>query len=213
MKLHDGIAMAAAALLTAVCLPGFAQYSNFPAYKSEDAPPAALFSPAITPLVKPENCAAAHAPEEPPLPTPPAPKIEPAARYHATEEEIALVAKVAHFEDRTSPESLMAVAEVILNRLEHPAFPDTVSEIVYQSSTAGGRTVRQFSVVTSGSFEAYIPGENELEAVRAVFFGGESVACGALYFAAKYVPPSKISANLYLAADIGASYFWAQGPP
>ena len=47
--------------------------------------------------------------------------------------DIYLLAKVVHAEARGEPyEGMVAVAAVVLNRVEHPSFPNTISGVVYQ---------------------------------------------------------------------------------
>ncbi|MFT9599125.1 cell wall hydrolase [Mesobacillus sp.] len=49
------------------------------------------------------------------------------------EEEVRLLARLVHAEAKGEPyEGKVAVAEVVLNRVEHEQFPDTVKEVIYQ---------------------------------------------------------------------------------
>ena len=68
------------------------------------------------------------------------------------------------------------VANVILNRVEHPSFPDTVRGVVYASG--------QFSPVSSGKINRVRVSAETEEAVRRAL-SGEDYSCGALYFAAR----------------------------
>lgn len=68
------------------------------------------------------------------------------------------------------------VANVILNRVAHSKFPDTVTEVVYASG--------QFSPVSSGKINRVkISSDTQVAVKRAL--GGEDYSNGALYFAAR----------------------------
>ncbi len=72
------------------------------------------------------------------------------------------------------------VANVILNRLEHESFPDSIEEVVFQQKEG----VAQFSPVANGKYEKSIPTEDTIEAVTAAL-EGEDYSQGALYFMAR----------------------------
>lgn len=55
------------------------------------------------------------------------------------------------------------VADVILNRVESPNFPDTISEVILQRGKNG---VWQFSVAGDGALERAVPTEETYEAIR-----------------------------------------------
>ena len=68
------------------------------------------------------------------------------------------------------------VANVILNRVAHSKFPDTVTEVVYASG--------QFSPVSSGKINRVkISSDTQVAVKRAL--GGEDYSNGAPYFAAR----------------------------
>jgi len=50
------------------------------------------------------------------------------------------------------------VVDVILNRVESPEFPDTITEVIYQKNA--------FSVVSNGAIDRVVPSEDTYEAVR-----------------------------------------------
>lgn len=77
-------------------------------------------------------------------------------------------------------EGKMLVAGVVLNRVEHEDFPDTVKEVVFQKS----ENSVQFSPVYSGRYERVTISEETVEAVERVL-NGEDITRGALYFAAR----------------------------
>ena len=74
----------------------------------------------------------------------------------------------------------LLVANVVLNRVKSPLFPDTVREVVYQQDYG----VYQFSPVKDGRIDRVtISGETRRAVRRAVY--GEDLSQGALYFAAR----------------------------
>jgi len=77
------------------------------------------------------------------------------------------------------------VANVILNRVEHERFPDTIYKVVYAAG--------QFSPVSNGRINKVKVSEETREAVERAL-GGEDYSNGALYFAArKYASGSNMS--------------------
>lgn len=77
-------------------------------------------------------------------------------------------------------EGKMLVAGVVLNRVEHEDFPDTVTEVVFQRNNG----VTQFSPVNGGRYYTVTVSEETKEAVERVL-AGEDISEGALYFAAR----------------------------
>ena len=78
------------------------------------------------------------------------------------------------------------VAEVILNRVSSPKFPDTVAGVVFQES--GGQY--QFSPVGDGRYNSVSISGQTKEAVLAALQDGD-VTNGALYFVAEKQPRKK----------------------
>ncbi|MBR2005733.1 MAG: cell wall hydrolase, partial [Thermoguttaceae bacterium] len=74
----------------------------------------------------------------------------------------------------------MLVANVIINRVEDPRFPDSVSEVIFQKENG----VSQFSPIADGRFYQVKVSSETVEAVNAVL-AGEDNSRGALYFAAR----------------------------
>ena len=72
------------------------------------------------------------------------------------------------------------VANVILNRVNHPSFPNTVEEVVFQKS--GGSA--QFSPTIDGRFESVVISDETIEAVDMVLAGADN-SQGALFFSAR----------------------------
>lgn len=80
------------------------------------------------------------------------------------------------------------VANVVLNRVENKAFPDTVKEVVLQKE----KGVYQFSPVGNGRFYKVLISDQTREAVERAL-AGEDYSQGALYFAArKYADPARM---------------------
>jgi len=107
-----------------------------------------------------------------------------------------------------------AVAQVVLNRVRHPAFPSTVCGVVYQGSTRP--TGCQFTFTCDGSLERRPDSAGWARAKRiaeAALDGGVFGAVGlATHYHANYVVPYW-SATLAKNAVVGAHLFyrWAGG--
>lgn len=88
-----------------------------------------------------------------------------------------IVEAEAGCEDRTGK---LLVANVILNRVKNDAFPDTITEVVFQKE----KGLCQFSPITDGRFYTVKVSEETIEAVNAALYG-EDCSEGALYFMAR----------------------------
>ena len=96
----------------------------------------------------------------------------------------------------------LLVANVVLNRVDSPLFPDTVREVVYQQDYG----VYQFSPVKDGRIERVTVSDETRRAVeRAVY--GEDISRGALYFAAR----SKASGESMRWFDSSLTWLFAYG--
>ena len=73
----------------------------------------------------------------------------------------------------------LLVANVVLNRVQSGAFPDTIKEVIYQRQN--GRA--QFSPVATGKIDRVAVSEETVEAVERALCG-EDESAGALYFVA-----------------------------
>lgn len=93
-----------------------------------------------------------------------------------TAEELYLAAQLVDAEaGNEEPEGVDAVASVLLNRILSPKYPNTVSEVVFQSG--------QFSVVRDESFLETVPNQKSLDAVQKVFIEGHTtLPSDVLYF-------------------------------
>ena len=96
----------------------------------------------------------------------------------------------------------LLVANVVLNRVKSPLFPDTIWEVVYQQDYG----VYQFSPVKDGRIDRVTVSDETRRAVeRAVY--GEDLSRGALYFAAR----SKASGESMRWFDNSLTWLFAYG--
>lgn len=72
----------------------------------------------------------------------------------------------------------MLVANVIMNRVKSDRFPNTVTEVVYQTTSSG---VAQFSPTVNGTINTVTVSEETVTAVERVL-NGEDSSNGALFF-------------------------------
>ncbi len=107
-------------------------------------------------------------------------------------------------------EGKVAVAQVTLNRTQHPSFPNTVCEVVYQKNSFMGKVVCQFSWYCDSvhrmrpvNKQAYEESYRVAKMVYLEDFKLESVK-NALYYHADYVSPNwgkkkvtKIGAHIF----------------
>lgn len=104
-------------------------------------------------------------------------------------------------------EGKLMVANVILNRVENPQFPDTVKEVVFQRENG----TSQFSPVSDGSYYNVTVSEETKSAVERALCG-EDISQGALYFAArKIADPERMKwfdENLELLFSYGGHEFF-----
>lgn len=85
-------------------------------------------------------------------------------------------------------EGRLLVANVVLNRVDSPKFPNTVTGVVFQ--TEDGKA--QFSPVSNGRIHSVRVSQKTEKAVERAIYG-EDISQGALYFAApKYAAPERM---------------------
>jgi len=77
-------------------------------------------------------------------------------------------------------EGKLFVANVVINRVQNPAFPNSVTGVIYQREQG----VTQFSPISNGRFNQVQVSEETCEAVERALMG-ENNAQGALYFVAR----------------------------
>lgn len=101
-----------------------------------------------------------------PMPEVPAP-VERYAGITMTEAERDEMAAIIYLEARGEPaEGQQAVAEVILNRVIHQDFPDSVHEVLHQGE---GTAVPQFSTIAM--LEIAAPTQEQYDAIDAALYG------------------------------------------
>lgn len=98
----------------------------------------------------------------------------------ATEANVYLLARIISAEARGEPYSgQVAVGAVVLNRVEHPSFPDTLSGVIYQDGA--------FTAIVDGQFDQPIA-DSAYRAARDAL-NGQDPSGGAIY----YYNPDKTS--------------------
>lgn len=117
-----------------------------------------------------------------PEPTPtPEPEPQTVARYAAvsmTEEERRELAAIIYLEARGEPaEGQQAVAEVVLNRVISPNFPDSVRDVLHQGE---GTAVPQFSTI--GLLSAAEPEQAQYDAIDAALYGPSILPDDVVFF-------------------------------
>lgn len=101
------------------------------------------------------------------------------------EEEVSVLASIIHAEARgESYKGKVAVGAVVLNRVYHPAFPNTITEVVYQSG--------QFTPVESGMINITPNNESIKAAYEAI--EGNDPSQGSLYF---YNPDKSVNPGFF----------------
>ncbi len=103
------------------------------------------------------------------------------SKYQLTEDDLEVLLRIVEAEAGCEDEDgKLLVANVILNRLNSPKFPDSITEIVFQRENG----VVQFSPVYDGSYACAEVSEETVNAVGRAL-DGEDISDGALYFAAR----------------------------
>lgn len=116
--------------------------------------------------------------------------IKPEYAYELSPEEYEILLRIVEAEAGGEDEDgKLLVANVVLNRVNDEAFPDTVKEVVFQRSKKG---TTQFSPVRSGRFYRVKVSEETIAAVERALLG-EDISMGALFFASrKYADSDKM---------------------
>lgn len=105
-----------------------------------------------------------------PLPEPP----EYVEKEPVIDEETYLLAQIINAEAGNQPyKGKIAVGNVIMNRIDHPKFPDTVEDVVYQRG--------QFSPVSNGTINNK-PSDEAIQAAKDVMDGKRVVNENVLFF-------------------------------
>lgn len=106
-----------------------------------------------------------------------------------TENDVNLLARIISAESRGEPYSgQVAVGAVILNRVEHPSFPDTIAGVIYQPGA--------FTAITDGQFNEPVA-ESSVRAAKEALAGSDPSG-GAIY----YYNPDKTSNAWMLARPV-----------
>lgn len=101
--------------------------------------------------------------------------------YELSDEEREVLLRIVEAEAGSEDEDgRLLVANVVLNRMNSEAFPETVTEVVFQQSMG----VTQFSPVASGRYYTVEISEKTIAAVERAL-SGEDISQGALYFASR----------------------------
>ena len=108
-------------------------------------------------------------------------------RHVLSERDYAILTRIVEAEATDKDKkSKILVANVVLNRMEHEEFPDTVEEVVFQK-VAG---VVQFSPVADGRYYSVTVTDETKECVDRALFG-EDYSEGALYFMERSMSDAK----------------------
>lgn len=122
-------------------------FDGYPSSKDEEGDVYTVYL-----IVKSEDETESVEPEDPDI-------SEEETGYTFTEDEINLIAKLTEAEAGNQSElGKRLVIDTVLNRLDHPNFPNTVHDVIYQKN--------QFSPATSGKIDLYSPTEENLRLVR-----------------------------------------------
>ncbi|MHC1695111.1 MAG: cell wall hydrolase [Eubacteriales bacterium] len=131
-------------------------------------------------------------------------------RYTPTPWEKKLLAALAEQEDSSSEESMQAVVEVVLNRLEsdHYSFTDcrNIEEVIFQAGLCNGVWVEQYQ--GSSNLASAEPSDAAFAAVDRACFGKQRLVPDALFHAEASVPSWRIANDIYLIDEIGQTRFW-----
>lgn len=140
--------------------------------------------------------------------------LSPGLRISSGEDDVrCLTLAVAYEAGNQSVAGQEAVAEVVLNRTRHPAFPRSVCGVVFQGWTR--QTGCQFTFTCDGSLQRRLPGRvmTAAQAVAARVLAGDEAprVAGALNYHANYVSP-RWASQLDRVATIGAHIFYRPVP-
>lgn len=112
--------------------------------------------------------------------------------------ELELLAKLVQVEAGYEPyEGKLAVANVVMNRVQSPHFPDTLVDVIYAPN--------QFPPARNGLLDKTVPSADSIKAARAALSGENNVP-GAVYFFNPKVNPGKRS-KVTVVKEIGNHVF------
>lgn len=128
--------------------------------------------------------------------------------------ELRILAEAIYFESRSEYwTGQEAVAHVIVNRLKHPEFPDTIEEVVYQDSNKKNRC--QFSYACDGRSEKIrdlAAWENCVVSASRVYYGmAKDNTGGATYYINRNISTNQaFFRTLELTKKIGSHTFYRE---
>lgn len=118
-------------------------------------------------------------------------------RISDLDRELLCMTRNIYYEAAREPaEGKIAVAQVVMNRVGHPAFPDTPCEVIHQRTSFSRGVVCQFTWLCDGSVERNrirqdLWVESELAAKKVLLEGFRLPSLqGALFYHADYVNPN-----------------------
>jgi len=119
------------------------------------------------------------------------------SRVADIDRELMCMTRNIYYEAAREPaEGKIAVAQVVMNRVAHPAFPDTPCEVIHQRTSHSKGVVCQFTWLCDGSVERNrirddLWQESELAAKKVLLEGFRLPSLeGALFYHADYVSPN-----------------------
>lgn len=117
------------------------------------------------------------------------------------EDELFWLSRVIYAESgNQSLEGMMAVGNVVLNRANHPAWPDTIYGVISQRN--------QFSTFRGGRLANRIPNAGSVIAAKLVLDGGVVEEVKGAYFFDTYLRSSWAARNKACVAEIGGHRFY-----
>jgi spore germination cell wall hydrolase CwlJ-like protein len=127
------------------------------------------------------------------------PPKEEKERFGYSESELDLLARLVRAEAQTEPfEGKVAVARVVINRVDSSQFPDTIKEVIYQKG--------QFQPVSNGEINK--PADDEsIKAVEAALSTMTNAANGSLFFYNPDIATSRWLDSRVTAVIIGQHVF------
>ena len=118
--------------------------------------------------------------------------------YGFTQSEIDLLARTISAESRGEPyQGQVAVGAVILNRIEHPSFPNTLAAVIYQDGA--------FSCVDDGQMDEDVYESSKRAAIDAI--NGWDPSGGAIYYYNPVTATNKWIRSRPVIVTIGAHIF------
>jgi spore germination cell wall hydrolase CwlJ-like protein len=138
------------------------------------------------------------------------------SRVSDIDKQLACMTRNIYYEAGREPaEGKIAVAQVVMNRVAHPEFPDTPCEVIHQRTSHSKGVVCQFTWLCDGSVERNrirddLWQESELAAKKVLLEGFRLPSLeGALFYHADYVSPNWRKVRV---ATIGRHIFYEPRP-